>query len=302
MSSHSALVLLLLTSCILTPGCRREASDAKQAGANEEKVGPPVTVSLVERKVTARTISIVAELRGVSQVDVFSKFIGKISFLGPKEGAHVARGETLFRVDRNDPGETFLNAPVESPIEGWVGHWNVVNVGWQIATDDPVVTIVDDSALRATVYLPLEKWTMIRNGTRVFVAVDGERRPGKVVGIARSAESGTGRGSAIIETANPTRSWRAGMVAKITLEIDPRDRILIPAAALSITDQGAFVYLVAEGKAKRQKVKFEVVDADFVEIIDGITENSRLVIAGGNLVSDGHPVKVTSEVTAKGHL
>ena len=275
--------------------CHREPQSANSPKGGAGALAPPVTTARVEQKIIPRALGIVAELRGIAQVDVYSKFTGRVSFIGPSEGKKVARGEMLFRVDRNDPGETFLHAPIESPIAGWVGHWNVVDIGEQISTEEAVVTIVDDSALRATVYLPLEKWILIRKETKVRVTVGSEERAGKVVVIARSAESGSGRGSAIIETVNPDRSWRAGMVAKITLDLDPRRRILISARALSITDQGAFVYVVEEGKAKRLEVKFDVVDADYVEITEGLKESSQLVIAGGNLISDGLPVKIVAK-------
>ena len=300
MPSHTLLFIFLIPFFALSPACHRAGGESPKKG-EADKGPPPVSISLVEQKTIPRAISIIAELKGIEQVDVFSKFVGKISFIGPKEGQQVKQGGVLFRIDRNDPGETYLNAPILSPITGWVGHWNVLSVGEQVNTGDAIVTMVDDSALRATIYLPLDKWMLIRKETKVRVMVGGEQRDGKVTVVARTAESGSGRGSAMIETANPNHSWRAGMVANITLDLDPRQRIVISAKALSITDQGAFVYIVEDGKAKRQKVKFEVVDADNVEITEGLGESNQLVIAGGNLISDGRPVKIVGESQAKGH-
>jgi multidrug efflux pump subunit AcrA (membrane-fusion protein) len=288
---QTLLVVLAASGCHLFSG-GKDAKDKKR-GRNE-KAAPAVITESVLEKVIPRSLTVVATLQGIAQVDVYSKFMGRLSYMGPKEGEKVARGALLFRVDRSDPGESFLSAPVESPIAGWVGRWNAANLGEQLSTTQPVVSIVDDTALRTTVYLPLDSWMLLRKDTKVRVKMNNEEREAKIITIARLAEAGSGRGSAEIEIDNQDRSWRAGMVVKVTLDLDPRQRIVISAKGLSITDQGAFVYVVADGKAQRKKVRFEVVDADSVEILEGLKEKDQLIVSGVNQVSDGRPVKIIS--------
>src|SRR5690606_22280681 len=142
-----------------------------------------------------------------------------------------------FRIDRNDPGTTFLETPVPSPLSGWLGRLMVTNVGAQITPNEPLATVVDDAFLRSRVYVPASDWTKISHDTRVTVTVNGVAREGKVVAIARAAQAESGRGSLVVEVPNEDQQWRAGMVAHITLEVEPRERILINASALTITDK-----------------------------------------------------------------
>ncbi|MBF0442155.1 MAG: HlyD family efflux transporter periplasmic adaptor subunit, partial [Oligoflexales bacterium] len=212
---NSARIAIFFLTTFSLLSCNANPKDKK---ASKERFSDvPVTITKAELKNTPRLITVVSSLYGIKQVDVYSKFAGRISDMGPKEGDRISSGQILFRVDRNDPGESFLNAPIVSPIDGWIGKWAITDIGEQISPADPILTVVDDTSLRAIIYLPLDSWIQLKKETSITVKVAGEERPGKIVVVARSADSASGRGSAIIEIPNKNRTWRAGMVARITL-------------------------------------------------------------------------------------
>jgi multidrug efflux pump subunit AcrA (membrane-fusion protein) len=281
---------------------------------NAEKKGPPgkggggrrdagpvaVRVEIAKKALAPRSVSITAPLDGRSQADVFTKVTGRLTYIGPKEGEAVKAGTVLFRMDRNDPGETFLNMPVVSPINGWVGRWMVKNIGAQITPTTPVVTVVDDDFLRTTIYLSTSEWVAIDDKAVVSLSVGDERREGKIVSIARAADSISGRGSAVIEVENKDHKWRVGMIARVQVDLEPKMRMLVSSAALNITDQGTYVFVVENDAARKAPVKFALVDSDTVEILEGIEDGSAIVVAGGNFVTDKAAVKVVaSEATDK---
>jgi multidrug efflux pump subunit AcrA (membrane-fusion protein) len=269
------------------------AENGGGARGNRGGGGPqPVRVAHVERRVAPRMVAAVAPLAGRKQADVFSKVTGRIASIGPREGAAVKQGEVLFRVDRSDPGETFLNTPVQSPITGWIGRWAVTNVGEQVTPASPVVTVVDDEQLKAVIYLPAADWIDVRPDSKITATVGAEARPARIETVARAADPATGRGSVTVVIDNPKRDWRAGVFAKLVFELDPRERILISAASLVITDQGAFVY-VADGEvARRVQVEFRLIDGDTVEITKGLEADSQVVVAGVNLLGDKSAIKI----------
>jgi multidrug efflux pump subunit AcrA (membrane-fusion protein) len=240
----------------------------------------------------SRQVTVDAPLFGIHQAEVFSKVTGRVAYIGPEEGAAVKAGDLLFRIDRNDAGESFLNMPTSSPITGWVGRWHVTTVGEQVTPTDAVVTIVDDRTLRVIAHLPADDWTQVTPTTRVTASLLEEKRSAKVVSIARSADLGSGRGSVTVEIANPERDWRAGMYVRLTFDLAPRPRMLLSSAALIITDQGAYVYQADGSEAKRTTVQFRIVNPDTVEIVDGIKPNTKIVIAGANLLSDKSRVQI----------
>ena len=283
-----------------------QKSEAAGKSADGAKKGPPgkggggrrdsgpvaVKVETAKRAIAPRSVSITSALDGRSQADIYTKVTGRLTYIGPKEGEAVKVGTVLFRMDRNDPGETFLNMPVVSPINGWVGRWMVKNIGAQITPTTPVVTVVDDEFLRTTIYLSTSEWVSIDEKAVVSLFVGEEKRIGKIVSIARAADSISGRGSAVIEVENRDHKWRVGMIARAQVDLEPKMRMLISSAALNITDQGTYVFVIENSVAKRTPVKFALVDSDTVEILEGIEDGSTIVVAGGNFVTDKAAVKV----------
>ena len=288
---------MILTITVLSAfsyGCQdKGASKSESAKRGGEGKGPvAVKVADIAMQMVARPVSVDAPLFGIYQADVYTKATGRISYMGPHEGAAVKAGDLLFRIDRNDPGESFLTMPTTSPLTGWVGRWRVTTVGEQVTPADPVVTIVDDRILRAVAYLPAEDWLEVTTATKVTAIMNGQSRAAKVLSVARSADLNSGRGSVTVEIPNPNRDWRAGMYARVQFELQPKPRLLLSAAALIITDQGAFVYLAEEDQARRKSVEFRVVDPDTVEITGGLPPQAKVVVAGANLLSDKSRIQI----------
>ncbi|MEI8026385.1 MAG: efflux RND transporter periplasmic adaptor subunit [Pseudomonadota bacterium] len=273
----------------------RNSHEGKGGGGRGSNGPVPVRVAEVEVKEAPRIVTTVTPLAGRVQAEVYSKVSGRISAIGPKEGQPVKQGEVLFRVDRSDPGESYLSAPVQSPISGWVGRWRVTNVGEQVTPSDPVVAIVDDHSLKAIAFVASADWLEISPETKVTAEVNGEERQGRIETIARSADVTSGRGSITVGIDNEGRTWRSGLYARLKFAVAPKPRLLIPAAALVVTDQGAYVYVVDGEEAKRTVVKFSMLDSDTVEITDGLGSKSMIVIAGGNLLGDRSPVRVVKD-------
>ena len=289
--------------CIGVSGCKGGGRDGqerrgRQAGQNGEPA--LVAADTLEMRTIARRIEAVTTLAGRGQADVYARVSGKLSFIGPSEGKKVRAGEVLFRVDRSDPGEDYLATPVVSPITGWVGRWLVSSLGSPILPQQTVVTVVDDEVLRATVAIPTELWQHVRTDTLATIRIEDETRPSTVTAIARSAEAQTGRGFVTLDIGNSDHSWKVGMVAVVELALDPRPRLLLPAQALTITDKGAYVFVIEDGKAHRVPIRFEPFDNDRSLVTDkSLQSGNRIITEGMGLLTDGSTVRVV-EQGAKG--
>lgn len=246
-----------------------------------------ITVAVVDQ---SRTVSAVGVLQGQKQVDIYSKVSGRITYLGPQEGDPIKSGTILLRVDRSDPGDSFIPMPIVSPIDGWVGKWMVSSVGTQINNQDPLVTLVDDRVLQAKIGLAASDWVKISRSSVAKAAILGTERPAQVTAISRSGSSS--RGTVNLEINNDDHLWKAGMVANFLIEIDRRPRLLVPGAALSLTDQGHYVYVVQEGKAVKKPVTFQPFDHDYAEVTRGLDPGSELIVEGVHLVSDGMTIRI----------
>lgn len=272
--------------------------DKSAAGGGRGKKGPAVvqTVAVKKQRSAQRAESSVP-LVGRKQTNVFSKVAGRVTKILVPEGQAVRAGQTLFQVDRSEPGESYLSVPVTSPISGWVGRWNLTE-GTQVSTQDAVVLVVDDQTLIANIFLPVQEWVQVKLNSKVTIRVQNTERPAKILTIARAAESGSGRGALTVELNNSDHVFKSGVVAMASLELDTRDRLLLPASALRISDQGAAAFKVEDGKAKRVKVQYTLFDNDTVEILSGLQENDVIVSVGAHQLFDGADVKVLESVDA----
>ncbi len=292
------VILLIFVATACNKGSKNGANDGKRnAGGRGGGVGraTAVKVQLVAAQSLPHKIDIVAVLKGRKQAEVYSRVSGKIASAGPAEGTQVKAGQVLIRIDRSDPGESFLTTPITSPISGWIGRWIVSSIGEHVSAQEPLVTIVDDEVLTAAVMLPTKEWLQVTKETPVQVSVSSEKREAVITRIARAAEAASGRGTVHVDVNNPDHRWKAGMVANITFDLDTKPRIVVPAPALSITDQGSFVFVVQDNVAKRLSVKFVVIDNDQVEILEGLPEGSQLITEGVSQVGDSLPVKIVEE-------
>lgn len=302
------LVCVLFVSCTKdadkNPGnesAQRPGSDNRkspQFGGGRNKRGPAVVQTvLVKKQRTAQKAESSVPLVGRKQTNVFSKVAGRVTKIMVPEGGAVSLGQVLFQVDRSEPGESYLSVPVTSPIAGWVGRWNVTE-GTQVSTQDPVVLVVDDQTLIANVFLPVQEWVQVKLNSKVSIRVQEIERPAKILTIARAAESGSGRGAMTVEVNNRDHVFKSGVVAMASLELETRDRLLLPASALRISDQGAAVFKLEEGKAKRIMVQYELFDNDTVEIHSGLSENDTVVSVGAHQLFDGAEVKAVGDTQA----
>ena len=306
-------MLLSIAALVIVPACTKgseppaatadKRADGRGAaegsggkGGRGRQRGPAVVQTVVAKKQRAAQTAIASvPLVGRKQTNVFSKVAGRVSRILVPEGQAVKAGQTLFQVDRSEPGESYLSVPVTSPISGWVGRWNVTE-GTQVSTQDAVVLVVDDQTLIANIFLPVQEWVQVKLNSKVSIRVQEVERPARILTIARAAESGSGRGALTVELNNSDHAFKSGVVALASLELDTRDRLLLPASALRISDQGAAVFKVEENKAKRIKVNYELFNNDIVEILSGHTENDTVVSVGAHQLFDGAEVKISDPV------
>lgn len=275
------------------------AAAQEKAGKKRDR-GPAVVQTVkVQKRSAAQIAETAVALVGRKQTGVFSKVAGRVTGIAVAEGQPVKAGQTLFRVDRSEPGESYLSVPVTSPISGWVGRWNVTE-GTQVSTQEPVLLVVDDQKLIANIYLPVQEWMQVKLNSKVSVHVNDLSRPARVLTIARAAEAGSGRGGLTVELNNEDHAFKSGVVALAKLELDTRDRMLLPSSALRISDQGAAVFKIEEGKAKRIKVGYALYNNDLVEVTSGLNENDVVVSVGAHQLYDGAEVSEADTAQARG--
>ena len=157
-----------------------------------------------------------------------------------------------------------------------------------------IVTIADFQTVRVQIAVPELEASLVEKGEPVKFSVEG--LPGKtfeaaVSRISYALDEATRTMLVEADAPNPGLTLRPGMyvVAKIGVE-KKSDALLVPVEAIVMEKTNAFVFTIADGKAKKTAVKLGFNDGVKAEIASGATEQDRVLLVGKMTLTDGQPV------------
>ena len=204
------------------------------------------------------------------------------------------RGRAEIARANQSRAETLLGfAKVTAPFAGIVTARNV-DVGAYIpAATTAVVTVAEFQTVRAVVAMPELEAAKVKVGQPVRVSFEGAATPieAEVSRLAYALDEMTKTMSVEADLPNPTLALRPGMYATIKVGVEKRtDVLLIPVEAIVMEKANAFVYLSADGKAKKTAIKIGFNDGARVEIISGLDPAAAVILVGKLALSDAQPI------------
>lgn len=215
-----------------------------------------------------------------------------------------SRGDVvLTRIEKTKTllGYTTINAPFSGVITNrWVDPGALI----QVATTSQdkaasIVHIMDMNTLRVQVHVPEPDTPFIETGKKATLTVN--ELPGKIFDASVSRyswalERNTRTMLVEIDVSNAEHILRPGMFAKVTIHLKAHEDVLtIPAEALITESDKAYIYVADDNNTVRKvPVKTGIDDGIIVEILDGLQESDKVIVAGKHLVTEGDTV-ITSE-------
>jgi membrane fusion protein (multidrug efflux system) len=213
-----------------------------------------------------------------------------------------ARDEAVSRLEVARASVALAQARLErtricAPFDGIVGIRRV-NVGDYVREGDALINIEDISILKLDFRLPERYLARLKPGQKLEVTSDvarGEIFPAEVEAIDPLVDAD---GRAVLlraRLANDEGRLRPGVFARVRLIVDRRDNVmLIPEAALiPAPGQTQYVFQVKGGVARQIGVRTGMRRAAEVEIVEGLTPDDLVVVAGQFKLRDGTPVAAT---------
>jgi len=188
------------------------------------------------------------------------------------------------------------NATVCSPIAGTVSAVNV-DAGEMVSKGTPVAVVVDVSRLYAEGSAPEGLVDDLAAGDPVTVSVPAIQGSytGTVKSISPAADPRTKTFPVKVEidVSGSPPPPRPGMFAEISVVDDmAADAVIVPQEALISQDGGQVLYVVEGGVARERSVEVGLSDGERAEILSGIEEGERVVVAGQHYLTDGAPVSI----------
>ena len=183
---------------------------------------------------------------------------------------------------------------VVAPISGIVASRDI-KPGNFVQINSPIIRIVDNSRLEATLNVPEREIAKLKPGQAVTLSVDalpGRQFTGTVDRVSPVVDTGTGTFRVVTSYAGEA-DLQPGMFGRININYDQRaDALVVPRSALLEDGSEQAAYVVRDGKAMRTPLKLGYDDAGWVEVREGLKAGDEVVIAGKAALREGSAVQV----------
>ncbi len=158
----------------------------------------------------------------------------------------------------------------------------------------PFFTVMDLDTVRIYVSVPQEAALWANRGVPAVLTareLPGQEFRGSITRTTTVLDPSTRTLLVEIDLPNPNHRLRPGMfvAATLMLEEHPQALALLPAALVS-DKTGTSVFVVEGGTAKLVAVKTGLDDGAWVEVLEGLQENTEVVVVGKTGLTDGQAV------------
>lgn len=174
-----------------------------------------------------------------------------------------------------------------------------VDAGAMLKANDPIVSILDISVLKAVVHVIERDYSKVRVGQAVAIATDafpGRTFPGKIARVAPLLKETSRQARVEIEVTNPAPEWplRPGMFIRAHVEFARHENVTVVPLSSVVKRNGQPGVFLAD--PKDSKARFVPIRPGFVE--GGRTEvltpalSGWVVTLGQHLLEDGASVRL----------
>ena len=176
------------------------------------------------------------------------------------------------------------NTNVISPVDGFVAKRNL-DPGAFVSQNTAIVAIVDISRLRLVANVVERDLRAVNPGDPAMVEVDaypGETFNGRIARVSPILDPATRTAPIEVEIPNPNFRLKPGMYAKVSLEVDKRENVLIiPKIALVDSEGRRGIYQPNdENRAQFKPVTVGLEDNQIAEITEGLREGEMVISTG----------------------
>ena len=189
-------------------------------------------------------------------------------------------------------------ATIRAPITGRISAASV-KVGNFVRSADiqPIATIIQTSPIYVTFTVPQATLPDLRKALAAESAtleaiVPGDPTPasGTVTMIENTVDAGTGMVAVRATMQNTDEQLWPGTLVTARMTLREEDAVVVPAAAVQVSQAGSFVFVVKDGKASVRAIKISRTVGKEVALESGVEAGEVVVTDGFLLLNDGSRV------------
>jgi len=290
---NTVIIILIILACIMV--LRIIASITRNSKKSVELINNAGSVKAVFSKVP-HYISVQSVVEGDPQVKVYPQVEGKFVRNAVVEGTTVKKDQPLVYIDRDQVGENFEYAVVYAPAAGLVTKFYYTDRGAMINPENAVAEVADGENIKTVFSVNQEDLMLLKKGQKARISFIGDDSI-SVEGVVELAppviNEDTMAGSIVVKAPNTGGKMKIGMSVNVDVLTGETESILVPEQAVLLGDNGAYVYINDNGKAKTVNVVMGYKQNNDVEISGpGLKAGDEIITDGSFKLSDG--VKVST--------
>lgn len=187
---------------------------------------------------------------------------------------------------------TLSYAEIQSPLDGWVVERRAES-GDMASPGMPLLVLEDLSRIQVSIQVPEADVVGLEPGAAAEVEILGELRDATIDRIVPSGDSTSRTFVVKLMLENPDGRLKSGMYAQASFARGERAALRIPTRALIVRGQLEGIFVAGEdGLLKLRWIKTGRVEGDRIEVLSGLAEGDRYVVAPPPGLVDGTPFKV----------
>jgi membrane fusion protein (multidrug efflux system) len=213
--------------------------------------------------------------------DAEARYVSAVAQLDLSQ-AQVAQSEARLKELRINLG----NTSVVSPTDGFVSQRHVDPGAW-VSQNAPVVSVVDIASLRLVANVVEKDLKAVNAGDPAVVEVDafpGEKFNGRIARVSPILDPATRTAAMEIEIPNRENRLKPGMYARVLLEVDRRDNVLVIPKTALVDSQGRRGVFQPndENRATFKAITVGLEDNEKAQVLDGLSEGEIVISTGAN--------------------
>jgi len=183
---------------------------------------------------------------------------------------------------------------LRAPFAGIVTMCDV-RVGERVRTGDLLYRVENTATLVVYADVPVRQATRVaaRNPVLITSTATPKGTRGEVLLVAPTVERESGTVTVKIRV-EPETGFKPGLFVTLRIVVETRDNALVvpKRAVLHDDEDGTYLFLIEDGKARRVLVKTGFEREGMIEVVTGVPEDAQVVIEGQDTVTDGATVAI----------
>jgi HlyD family secretion protein len=240
--------------------------------------------------------SAVAVIQAKESYEIAQRHLTALEAAGKKNEMKLAKGQLTSAQGKYEGAAAQLSySEIRSPIDGVVTE-RPLYPGETAPAGTPLLVIMDISSVIARAHIPQAAAAALKVGDAATITAPGDTQVnGKVTLVSPALDPDSTTVEVWVAAPNPEGSLRPGTTATVQMIARTvNDAIIVPAAALLKTSDGANTVMIAgtDGKAHQVSVETGIRQGDRLQITKGLSGGEKVIITGAYGLPDHTKVKI----------